>query len=126
MAEDQEYADRRRHSRKKFHGQRGGVTFTARLGTEICEIQNVHDVSISGIRLRLARRVDLGSNLELIAQEADFTVNVDGFARWCQEVDDGFELGIEFASADLDSNILFFMSLRKYLDDFDDVPLKDV
>lgn len=118
--------DRRRQERKLFRGERAGVRFSVRVGGELCEILNVHDVSISGIRLGMDRPFVVGQGIELIAEESDFSISVTGTVRWVTQVLDVFEFGVEFDSADVDNNILFFMSLRKYIDGFDDVPAKDL
>jgi len=127
MSEDNTQ-DRRRHARKQLKTESGGVVFLARLGDEMVDIQSVHDVSISGIRLGVNRSIKLGQNVELIAKESDFSVSVIGTIRWtAQQTDDSSHVyGIEFDNKDMDNNILFFMSLRKYLDGFDDVPLKEM
>lgn len=128
MSDQDRENDRRRHARMKFRGESGGVKFTVRLEDQLCDILAVHDVSISGIRLELNRQLSVGQSLELIAQESDFSVSVLGTVRWGASAgpQGTFEYGVEFDSSDVDNNILFFMSLRKYLDSFDDVPLKDL
>lgn len=128
MNEYESGQERRRHQRQRFRKVSGGVKFSVRLDDQICEILAVHDVSISGIRLGLTRQLAVGQALELIAQENDFSVSVLGTVRWCASAPEGasFEYGIEFDTGDVDNNILFFMSLRKYLDSFDDLPLKEL
>lgn len=120
--------DRRRHERKQLKTESGGVVFLARLGDEMVDIESVHDVSISGIRLGVNKSIKIGQNVELIAKESDFSVSVIGTIRWtAQQPEDASHVyGIEFDNKDMDNNILFFMSLRKYLDGFDDVPLKEM
>lgn len=127
MSEDNTQ-DRRRHARKQLNTESGGVVFLARLGDEMVDIQSVHDVSISGIRLGVNKSIKIGQNVELIAKESDFSVSVVGTIRWtAQQQDDASHVyGIEFDNKDMDNNILFFMSLRKYLDGFDDAPLKEM
>lgn len=128
MSDQERENDRRRHARVRFRGESGGVKFTVRLEDQLCAILAVHDVSISGIRLELARQLAVGQSLELIAQESDFSVSVLGAVRWGATTEAGrcFEYGVEFDNSDVDNNILFFMSLRKYLDSFDDIPLKEL
>jgi len=128
MSDQERENERRRHARMRFRGESGGVKFTVRLEDQLCDILAVHDVSISGIRLELARQLAVGQALELIAQEDDFSVSVLGEVRWGATAEPGrsFEYGVEFDTSDVDNNILFFMSLRKYLDSFDDVPLKEL
>lgn len=120
--------ERRRHARARFRDESGGVKFIVRLEDQLCDILGVHDVSISGIRLESARQLPVGQSLELIAQESDFSVSVLGIVRWGASAEPGrsFEYGVEFDNSDIDNNILFFMSLRKYLDSFDDVPSKEL
>lgn len=85
-------------------------------------------MSISGIRLVLDRNLKSGQELNLSAREAEFAITLVGNVRWSRELADqsGFEVGVEFDSMDVDNNILFFMSLRKYLDGFDDLPVKEI
>lgn len=120
--------DRRRHERKQLKTESGGVVFLARIGEDMVDIESVHDVSISGIRLGISRSMKIGQNVELVAKESDFSVSVIGTIRWTapQPEDGSHVYGIEFDRKDMDNNILFFMSLRKYIDGFDDVPLKEM
>lgn len=120
--------ERRRHERKALKPKRGGVEFAVQIGASVLPIKEVHDVSISGIRLVLDRNLKSGQELNLSAREAEFAITLVGNVRWSRELADqsGFEVGVEFDSMDVDNNILFFMSLRKYLDGFDDLPVKEI
>lgn len=127
MSDQESGGDRRRHERRSFKEIRGGVQFSVRIGERMADIREVHDVSISGMRLSLLGQLNAGQSLELIAKEDDFSVSVIGTVRWVKPASDGgTEFGVEFDNHDVDNNILFFMSLRKYLDGFDDAPLKDL
>lgn len=127
MSEQDFENDRRRHERRTFKGIRGGVQFMVRIDDTMAEIRDVHDVSISGMRLSLIGQLVAGQKLELIAKEDNFSVSVMGVVRWLKADTDGATaFGVEFDSHDVDNNILFFMSLRKYLDGFDDLPLKEI
>lgn len=104
------------------------MEFAVQAGNNTLDVLEVHDVSISGIRLLIGSTVDDGLELNLSAREADFAISLIGHVRWCRPgTEQGkFEAGVEFDNKDVDNNILFFMSLRKYLDGFDDVPLKEL
>lgn len=122
------HEERRRHQRKALNIKRGGVEFAVQIGGDVLTISEVHDVSISGIRLLLERSLNTGQELTLSAREGEFSISLVGNVRWCRKSTDheGFEAGVEFSNMDMDNNILFFMSLRKYLDGFDDVPVKEI
>ncbi len=127
MSNNDESQERRRHERRRFRNEDTGTVFVVRVGERELDIMDVHDVSISGIGLRLAERLQIGQSVLLRHEAQDFQIGVHGTVKW-QKPASGSEFcdfGVEFSSADMDTNILFFMSLRKYLDDFDDVPLKD-
>lgn len=91
-------------------------------------IEVVHDVSISGIRMALACTIPDGQTITLTAREGDMTIDVQGEVRWSRETAEigVYEFGVEFDDSNVDNNILFFMSLRKFLDAFDDVPAKEI
>lgn len=119
--------DRRRHERMRFRDNDTGTIFVVRIESRELDIIDVHDVSISGIGLRLAEVLPIGQSVMLRHEAPDFQIGVHGTVKWQKPAtgSDFFDFGVEFSSVDMDTNILFFMSLRKYLDDFDDVPLKD-
>lgn len=120
--------DRRRHRRRLFGGDIDGVLFAVSVGNDVVPIEVVHDVSISGIRMALAYTIPDGQTITLTAREGDMTIDVQGEVRWSRETAEIgiYEFGVEFDDSNVDNNILFFMSLRKFLDTFDDVPAKEI
>lgn len=120
--------NRRRHRRRIFGDDADDLIFAVLVGKEVVPIETVHDVSISGIRMALATHLQEGETVTLTAQEADMIIDVQGEVRWCRDTPEVgvYEFGVEFDTSNMDNNILFFMSLRKYLDTFDDVPVKEI
>ncbi len=127
MSEHTPEKDRRRHERKAFVEQEGSIEFLVQVGNEFCAIQSVYDVSISGIRMVIERKLAVGATLVLSAKEPGFCITVKGVVRWSAEEaeDQGYSCGVEFYNEEMNNNVLFFMSLRKYLDQFDDAPFKE-
>lgn len=120
--------DRRRHRRRLFGGDIDGVLFAVLVGQDVVPIEMVHDVSISGIRMALACTIPQEQIITLTAREGGMTIDVQGAVRWSRETAEVgvYEFGVEFDDTNVDNNILFFMSLRKFLDAFDDVPAKEI
>lgn len=126
MSKKDEGQDRRRHPRGRFRDDDTGTFFAVRVADRELDIVDVHDVSISGIGLRLIEPLKIGQSVVLRHEAQDFQISVQGTVKWQKPASGEFcDFGVEFSSADMDTNILFFMSLRKYLDNFDDVQLKD-
>lgn len=126
MNNETKQQERRRDERKRFRGGVGDVSFSVVVAGKTYDILDVHDVSISGIRLQLAISVPSDTTLILKHVSSDCEIEIQGAVRWCNKtINEGYDLGVEFDAAGRDANILFFMSLRKFLDDFDDVPVKE-
>ena len=88
-------------------------------------ITQVRDVSISGVGVVTDTPVEPRERIALTYDSDDFRLTVRGIAAWCQpnEQTQTYTMGIEFDSSDPADNSLFFLAVRKYLDDFDSVPV---
>ena len=86
-------------------------------------ITQVRDVSISGVGVVSDIPVEPRERIALTYDSDDFRLTVKGVAAWCQPDGDTYTMGIEFDSSDPADNSLFFLAVRKYLDDFDSVPV---
>ncbi|VAW85933.1 hypothetical protein MNBD_GAMMA16-1713 [hydrothermal vent metagenome] len=110
--------DRRKHKRKAFDIQNSEVHFKLKINDETQEIYQVHDISITGMRISLAEaKLDVAQELTLLVSEADLALSVVAVVRWVGpgSESDIYEYGVEFDNSDMDLNILLFMYLRKHL-----------
>lgn len=83
-------------------------------------ISKVRDVSISGIGLETRHSFQTGEHVALAYEEGDFQLHINGRIMWCKLGDGGqFAMGIEFDPGNRQDNALFFLAIRKYLDEFD-------
>lgn len=96
--------------------------FFLRCGEQVHEIEYVRDVSISGVGLELQQPLPAGNQVALKYESDDFQLTINGTVKWCDRSDRGdgcCSIGIEFDPQDYENNSLFFLALRKFLDDFD-------
>jgi len=110
--------DRRKHKRKAFDIQNSDVHFKLKINDEVQEIYQVHDVSITGMRISLAEvKLDVAQELTLLVSEEDLALSVVAVVKWVGpgSESDIYEHGVEFDNSDMDLNILLFMYLRKNL-----------
>ena len=110
--------ERRKHERKAFDSVQSKVDFKLKDDNDHHHIYEVHDVSISGMRVSIAEtQLEAGQELVLQVSEADFALSVNAVVRWTAPgaEADLYEHGIEFDASEMDLNILLFMYLRKNL-----------
>jgi len=110
--------DRRKHKRKAFDIQNSDVHFKLKINDETQEIYQVHDVSITGMRISLAEpKLEVGQELTLLVSEVDLALSVAAVVRWLGPGSESeiYEYGVELDNRDMDLNILLFMYLRKNL-----------
>jgi len=84
--------------------------------TEI--FSQVNDVSISGMGIKLQHPLVEGQVVVIRYSASDFSLKLQAVISWCTKKDDDFYVGVEFMTEDVDTNVLFFMTLREYIDDF--------
>ena len=78
----------------------------------------VCDVSISGMGLVLNNAMNTGQEIKIKYVSEDFSVAINAVVAWCVPDQDDHRVGIQFSSEDLDANVMLFMTLREYIDDF--------
>lgn len=87
---------------------------------ETFAISHVRDVSISGVGLEAHHEFSEGTQVALAYDSGDFQLSINGTVMWCTAEDgDSFTMGIEFDADNRQDNALFFLAIRKYLDEFD-------
>lgn len=118
--------DRRRHERRIIRIPNNEAFFRLHVHDKWHPINNVHDASISGIGIWFAEAVSGGTPVKILFVSRDFEIVLSARVCWCQSGDqdgaltggDTHRLGIEFDPKRLEDNVLMFMALRKYLDEF--------
>ena len=100
--------------------------FFLHCGDQSFEIRKIRDVSISGVGLETVQNCEKGDTVVLKYDSDDLKLNIRGTVMWCKPLDhDGYALGIEFDVQNREDNTLFFMAMRKYLDEFDSLPYNE-
>jgi len=111
--------ERRIHERKALSRNIPGA-FYVDFGGHSHPFTHVSDVSISGMGVVLPADIPSGAEVGLRYESRDFNMNLRGTVAWVNRragaADGG--MGINFATDDMDSNVMFFMTLREYIDDF--------
>lgn len=111
----------RRNARSRLSiGEEHNMFFLV-AGENIYEINKIRDASLSGVGLAVQRAFEPGENIALRYDSDDLELMIDGTVAWCSPGGDegGYIMGVEFDPRNCESNSLFFLALRKYLDDFD-------
>ncbi len=116
MKEDRRGAPRGRLRRDEVPGR-----FYLIVDGESFELDDAHDVSVSGMGITLARPLAVGTSVRLGYEDDSFRLELGADVAWCEPQPQGARLGLRFSPDPLqaDDNALFFMTLREYLDDFD-------
>ncbi len=112
--------DKRRDSRGNVTVDSAGAMFFLRSRDGIYAITRVIDVSLSGAGIQTRYRLAPGETVTLKYRAGDYRLSILGTIAWCTEDDDSnCKLGISFDAQNRESNALFFLAMRKYLDEFD-------
>ena len=116
MKEDRRGAPRGRLRREDVPGR-----FYLVVDGERFELDDAHDVSVSGMGITLARPLAAGTPVRLGYEDDSFQLELAADVAWCDPQGQGARLGLRFSPDPMQANdnVLFFMTLREYLDDFD-------
>jgi hypothetical protein len=98
-------------------------SFFVEFAGQTVPITNIRDVSISGVGLELEQIIAQGETIELGFNSDDLNLKVKGTVAWCDAHHKPVAIGIEFTSESPQDNMLFFMAMRKFLDDFDGITM---
>lgn len=113
--------ERRQHERKLICCETIRGDFLLSVDGIDYEFDMVEDVSITGMGLVLPLQLTQGSNVLLSYNEAGDMLQVGATVAWVEPIagpSDKFRTGVYFDTGDMDANVLFFMTLREYIDDF--------
>ncbi|MDH5257812.1 MAG: PilZ domain-containing protein [Gammaproteobacteria bacterium] len=112
-------SEKRNHERKNLDYDQIPGKFQVDLSGELFEFNQVNDVSISGMGLLFPRSVSAGQTIQISYQSEEFNTALEAEVIWEEKLSDGvFRLGVEFSTKNMDDNIMLFMTLREYIDDF--------
>lgn len=111
-------ADRRNHERRSIQYTEVPGSFFLDVNGTTHTFTMVHDVSISGLGITFPLKMPVGTALVLRYVASDLEIHLNGTIVWCEEGEPNQRYGIKFDSSDMNANVLFFMTLREYIDDF--------
>jgi len=97
--------------------------FFVEFSGETFPIANIRDVSVSGVGLQLDHIIAQGESIELGYNSDDLNLKVKGNVIWCDAHEQPVSVGVEFTQETPQENMLFFMAMRKYLDEFDGITM---
>ncbi len=111
--------DKRQHERANLAYEQIPGKFHIGIGSERIEFNQVNDVSISGMGILLDSYLATKSNITIGYEAEDFNVQIQAEVVWQEKLsDDVYRMGIHFSNHNVDDNVMLFMTLRNYIDDF--------
>ena len=67
----------------------------------------------------LDHHIPENSNVQVSYQSDDFSVSIGAEVIWNEKISDNVHrMGIQFSNENMDDNVMLFMTLREYIDDF--------
>ena len=94
-------------------------SFHIEYGGEKHAFHLVNDVSISGMGIYLDNKIPDQTEVIVSYVSEDFQVAISGSIIWSEQLtDNSFRMGVQFSSDNMDDNVMLFMTLREYIDDF--------
>lgn len=109
---------------KRFNA-RGSVTvhpnetrFFLKSENGVYTITQVHDVSLSGVGIETRYPLRIGEVITLKYRSSELQISVEGTVAWCnQSKSQVYSIGVSFLPGEKERNALFFLALRKYLNE---------
>jgi PilZ domain len=117
--------EKRKHPRKGFDASADEFSFYLEDKSQLYEIRNVQDVSISGVGIHFPGKIDRGQKITLKYESPDYHLSIDGTIAWCDNSTTigSCRLGVEFDLGSQEDNALFFLAVRRFLDHSDGLAL---
>lgn len=113
MSEEQRVHDRENLERTSIPG-----SFSIEADGQSHTFNQVNDVSISGMGIQLDCCFENGKEVIVKYTSTEFNIAIRALVAWCVEDEDGYKVGVQYTSDDLDTNVMMFMTLREHIDDF--------
>ncbi len=113
--------ERRKHERANLKRDDIPGSFFIDADGESFQFTNVNDVSISGMGIDTPFPLEKGAAIGLRYIADDFQLRLNGTVAWCETgAEEGsHRIGVQFDPANMNDNVMFFMTLREYVDDFE-------
>ena len=112
-------SEKRTHERKNLASNEIQGIFSIILKDEKIEFNDVCDVSISGMGITVDHMLDKDSPIQVSYESDDFSVLINAEIAWMEkQEDDSFRVGVQFSTENVDNNVMLFMTMREYIDDF--------
>ena len=112
-------AENRAHDRRNLSFDQIPGEFTIEHAGKKHAFSQVNDVSISGMGILLDACLSVGTQVTVSYEAEDFSVSIGAEIIWSEKLSEALSrIGIQFSNANLDENVMLFMTLREYIDDF--------
>jgi len=111
--------DKRRHERTNLAYEQIPGKFHIGVGGNRIEFNQVNDVSISGMGILLDSYLATNSNITIGYEADEFCVQIQAEVVWQEKLsDEVYRMGVHFSNHNVENNVMLFMTLREYIDDF--------
>ena len=111
--------ERRDHDREALVKAELPGSFSIEVEGETHGFNQVSDVSISGMGLVTDTKLSAGQELTIKYTSNEFAITIHAVVAWCTAASqDQYAVGLQYSTKDLDANVMLFMTLREYIDDF--------
>lgn len=111
--------ENRHHERKNLRYDSIPGKFLIEIGDDKLPFNQVNDVSISGMGILLDQNIPENSQVRISYNSPEFSVSIAAQIIWCDRLSENvYRMGIQFSSDNMDDNVMLFMTLREYIDDF--------
>lgn len=111
--------DGRSHERKQVVHEEVPGRFVLVYKGESYVFSKVNDVSISGMGVMFSMELTVGDEVALRYESDDLNVEVNAEVIWVEKINNNvYRTGMQFSNANMDNNVMLFMALREYIDDF--------
>lgn len=97
-------------------------TFTLEIGDDEYEIEDVGDISLSGIGFEVSSYLDPDSPVTIVYEEDEKVVSVAGHVVWCQDHPrhhGSYKCGVLFDYSYRDENSQLLLAVKDYIDTTD-------
>lgn len=113
--------EKRAYERKNLAYEQVPGKFHVVHENRLVEFNQVNDVSVSGMGILLDVDIRPGCEIKVAYEADDLMVALDAEVVWQEKLsDDVFRVGIKFATNNMNDNVMLFMALREYIDNFDE------
>ena len=111
--------EKRSHQRKNLAYEQIPGNFLIEVGETKHVFTQVNDVSVSGMGMLLDREIAPDTEVRISYHSPEFSVGIGATVIWSEKLgEDVYRLGVKFAIDKMDDNVMLFMTLREYIDDF--------